>query len=334
LRVSLAGLGAAATRGHLPALLKLESEGRVQVVGACDPDERQRAAVQQGFPRLPTFASADEMLESVGSELAVIAAYPAAHAALATIAAGHGQHILCEKPAGGTPAQMSQFAAIWRRQRSRGLVASYQYRFSDPWIVASTFLRAAARSGQRVVMSVEVERTSTDRRAMSSWRDDTAMGGGLADHAVHFLALGRELGHPFTVDFATRKYDSVGRERVRALVSAGPNLLDISVSYRAARRSTTLMLSCGKLRLRWRGRNLTIEEDGRCGRPVSVPSLSDRSHVDALYLPMYRDLLAGLGNLRWRHDRADELIEVGCCLNMLLAETEPSIPVEPTALAA
>lgn len=334
MRVSLAGLGAAATRGHLPALRGLEAEGRVRVVAACDPDERQRVAVQHALPHLPTFASADEMLHSVDSDLMVIAAPPAAHASLAVLAADHRRHILCEKPAGCALAQVSELAAIWQQQPDRALVASYQYRFSPPWVAIAPILCAAARSGQRVVVSVEVQRTSTDRRAMSSWRDDPAMGGGFADHAVHFLALGRDLGHPFEVDLASREYDAAGREWVSARLLAGSNLLDLSVSYRAPVRSTTLILSCGERTLRWTDGELTVERKDRHTQSFSVPSLSDRSHIDTLYLPMYRDFLSGLGRSEWRRERADELIEVGRCLTMLLAEADQGLLVEQPALAA
>ena len=334
MRVSLAGLGAAATRGHLPALRQLESDGLVEVVAACDPDKRQRAAVLLALPGLPIFASAEEMLESVESDLMVIASPPAAHASLAVRAADHRQHILCEKPAGCTVAQVSELEAIWERRQDRAFLASYQYRFSPPWKSISRILRAAARSRQRVAISVDVQRTSTDQRAVSSWRDDPAMGGGFADHAVHFLALGRELGRPFAVEFASREYDSEGREQVSARLWAGSNPLDLSVSYRAAVRSTALTLSWGKTTLRWRNGQLRSERKNRHPKLFSVPSLSDRSCIDTLYRPMYCDLLKGLGSSRWRHERADELIEVGRCLTTLLTEAEQALPAEPTMLAA
>ncbi len=270
MRIALAGIGAAASNGHLPALLWLESEGRVKVVGACDPDEHRRVAARRLFPRIPTFASASEMLQSVNSELTVIAAHPAVHADLATDAANHHQHILCEKPAGGTPEQLSQLAAIRERHPDRALIASYQYRFSPTWIALTPFLRAAARSNKPVYMSVEVERCATDPRAMSSWRDDPAMGGGLADHAVHFLALARELGGSLIVETASRDYDHQRRERVTARVSVGLNPVDLSVSYGAAARSTTVKLRAGDLAVRWRDRELRVDQ----GRPAWASSSS------------------------------------------------------------
>jgi predicted dehydrogenase len=334
LRVSIVGLGAAATRGHLPALRKLEREGRVEVVAACDPDGRRRMTARRAMRRLLTFESADEMLGSIDSELTVIAAPPHVHASLAVLAAEHGQHIVCEKPAGCTPADVRELATIWRQHQDRALFGSYQYRFSRPWLAIASIVRAAVRSDRRIVMSVQVQRDSTDRHAISNWRVDPAMGGGFADHAVHFLALGREIGQPFAFDRATRNLDHAGREKVNARLFAGANLLDLSVSYQAQARSTTLALSFGDKTICWRDGVLEIERKGQPTHRFSVPSLSDRSHVDALYLPMYRDLLAGVESLRWRRDRAEEVTAVGRCLTVLLAETERGVPVEPPALAA
>lgn len=334
MRVSIIGLGAAATRGHLPALRKLEREGQVRVVAACDPDGRQRIAARRAMRRLPTFESAAEMLGSVDSDLTVIAAPPHVHASLAALAAEHGQHIVCEKPAGCTPAHVGELATIWRQHQDRALFGSYQYRFSRPWQAIAPIVRAAARSDRRIVMSVEVQRDATDRHAISNWRLDPAMGGGFADHAVHFLALGREIGQPFTVDYATRSLDHAAREKVSARLLAGVNLLDLSVSYQAPARSTALTLSLDKKKIRWQDDCLEIKRKDQPTRRFSVPSLSDRSHVDALYLPMYRDLLAGVGSLRWRRDRAGEITAVGSCLTVLLAEAEAGIYIEPAALAA
>jgi predicted dehydrogenase len=335
MRVALAGLGGAAKRGHLPALLELEREGSVTLVGACDPDPERHAAVWARARSLPVFESTEEMIKSVDSELIVIATPPSVQAEIARLVSIHRQHILCEKPAGVTPEQIDVFEALQQGQRDLGLLGSYQYRFSPAWEkVISPFLREAVRSGRPVTMSVDVQRPATDCHAVSNWRDDQAMGGGLADHAVHFLALGRELGRRFDTDIALREYDIDGRERVHARLAAGPNLVNISVSYRAAIRSTVLTLSCGSQTLRWEDAVLRRERDGTCGSVESVPSLSDRSHVDALYRPMYCDLLAGIHDRDWRHDHAQELLDVGRCLTSLLAKAESSFDTAPPAIAA
>jgi predicted dehydrogenase len=334
MRIAIAGLGAAALRGHLPALTALESEGKATIVGGCDPDQQRCAAVQRAFPGVPTFASATEMLASVRSELLAIAAHPDAHAELARLGATHGQHILCEKPAGMTPAQVSEFVAIRRRHPDRGLVAMYQYRFSWPWILATRFLRAIVKPEPHLAMFVDVQRPVTDRHASSNWRDDPTMGGALADHAVHFLALARTLRGSLEVVSSTREYDRLGRERAKASVQVGASTLDVSVSYGASKRKTNIALNSGASTLRWSDKTLTMEQEGRRRHLGTVPTLADRGHIDALYRPMYRDLLAGLRYPAWRHRRAQELLEVSQCLTALLAQAgavEPAGQMLPLA---
>lgn len=335
MRVAVAGLGSAAMRGHLSALRALAGEGRASLVGACDPDPRRRLVAERSAPGLPTFASAEEMLASIESDLFVIATPPATHASLAALAAAHRQHILCEKPAGSTPAQVAALAEIRHQNPDRALLATYQYRFSHPWSLIARFLRAAVGEGRRVALSVDVQRSLTDRHALSNWRDDPAMGGGLADHGVHFLALARALGGPLEVRVGEREYDERHRELVRASCSLGENLLELSVSYRAPARSTKLTVECGGSVLDWTDGSLVLEREGRRGRPLPVSSLADRTHVDSLYTPMYRDVLAGVEQPLWRQYRAEELLEVSRNLTVLLAEAGPVLcALEPLQLAA
>ncbi|HEU4737680.1 MAG TPA: Gfo/Idh/MocA family oxidoreductase [Solirubrobacterales bacterium] len=322
MRVAVAGLGGAAVRGHLPALAALEAERRIFVVGACDPDRRRRVDAERLLPGLVTFGSAAEMLTMVESDLLVIAADPSAHADLAMLGAANGQHILCEKPAGITSSQLAALAAIREQHPDRGLIASYQYRFSRQWSFFSRFLKAAARSGRPVKMSVDVMRPYTDQHAVSDWREDPAMGGGLADHAVHFIALARELGGQLEVLDAERRYDGHGRERVTAHLTVGESRIDMCVSYQAPERSTQLAVACDSFYLHCKDSALALDQGSRGSRRVSVPALSSRGHVDALYGSMYQDLLVGIGQPDWRRHRAEELLDVSRCLTVLLATAE------------
>jgi predicted dehydrogenase len=334
LRIAIAGLGAAALRGHLPALEALASEGKVTIVGGCDPDQQRCLVAGRAYPQIPMFASAQEMLASIDSGLLVIAANPGVHAELAALGAAHGQHILCEKPAGSTESHVDTFAAIRRRYPDRGLVAMYQYRFSRAWIMAVRFLQEAAKSQASFVMSVDVQRPVVDRHAVSNWREDPSMGGALADHAVHFLALARALRGPLDVVSSEREYDVYRQEHAKASLRVGMDTLDVSVDYGACERSTSISLACGEVALRWRDDALSLERRGQEGHSLRVPALADRRHIDALYFPMYRNVLAGLKHSGWRRRRAQELLEVGYGLNALLAVARPRESRQIVALAA
>lgn len=169
---------------------------------------------------------------------------------------------------------------------------------------------------------MDVMRPYTDQHAVSDWREDPAMGGGLADHAVHFMALARELGGPLEVLDAKRRYDVCGRERVNAHLAIGESRIDISVSYQDPERSTRLAVACDSFRLHCEDSSLALDQGGRESRLLLVPALSNRGHVDALYGPMYQDLLVGIEQPNWRRLRAEELLDVSCCLTKLLPTAE------------
>jgi|GEM_PF-1666363 len=318
MRIALAGLGAAARRGHLPALDLLAAEHTVVVVGGCDPDPQRRLVIQQDYPSLPMFGSATEMLATVRPDLLVIATPPKAHADLAKLAATHGAHILCEKPAGLTSVDTADFAEIHRRYPERALAAMYQYRFARPWILTARFLQAIGRERRAFSISVDIERPGTDRHALSRWRDDPAMGGALGDHVVHFLALARVDRGPLRALHSSRTYDLDDHERARARVRAGLGTLNASVTYGAHARKTNVVVVCGDCTLQWTGGLLTFERGGHVLYSQAAPALCDREYVDSLYAPMYRDVLANLENAAWRRARARELLDVGQTLTQLL----------------
>ena len=94
-RVAMVGLGGAAERILLPAVVTL---GGVQVVAGCDLDEatRQRVSARWKIPR--TYATPKEMLERERPEVAIIATPPLTHCELCLLALEHGCHVFCEKP--------------------------------------------------------------------------------------------------------------------------------------------------------------------------------------------------------------------------------------------
>lgn len=318
MRIALAGLGAAARRGHLPALDLLAVEHAVAVVGGCDSDPQRRFAIQQDYPSLPTFGSAAEMLAAVRPDLLVIATPPEAHAELAKLAATHEAHILCEKPAGLTSVDAASFTEVHRRYPERVLAAMYQYRFARPWILTARFLQVIKRERRAFSISVDIERPGTDRHALSRWRDNPAMGGALADHVVHFLALARVDCGPLRALHGSRSYDVDDHEHVRAHVRAGLGTLNASAAYGAHARKTSVVVVCGDCTLQWAGGLLTFDRGGRVLYSQAVPALCDREYVDSLYVPMYRDLFANLENATWRRSRARELLDVGQTLTQLL----------------
>lgn len=121
-RVALLGLGAAARELHLPACRAVSG---LVVVAGCDPRaEGRRWLADQGVRAV--YESAANLLERERPDLAIVAAPPAAHRELATLALAHGAHVLCEKPLATSVADAGEMIAAAERAR-RALGVNHEY---------------------------------------------------------------------------------------------------------------------------------------------------------------------------------------------------------------
>jgi predicted dehydrogenase len=319
LRVALAGLGAAALRGHMPALTRLEREGVLTLVGAADPDVDRRTVAGAEQPAVPLFPSAEAMIDAVRADLLVVATGPSAHAPIAVLGAKHGMHVLCEKPLAVTRAQHDQIAAAYQDHPSLGLVAVHQYCYAPMWISVARWARLADRLGIPFSCVVHVERDGTDRHAVSSWREDVPTSGGmLADHGVHFLALGYTISSDLEVLDVSRTRDRGCAERSAATVRLGSGTLELHVSAAAPTRRTRLSLRSGCILFEWNNETALLLAGKRIVHSWRAAPLSDRRYVDRLYVPLYRDLIGGLRDTSWRTSRTAEALTVGRVLVNLL----------------
>jgi predicted dehydrogenase len=325
LRVALAGLGGAAIRGHLPAIRLLERERKLTLVAAADPNASQRSAVASALPGLPIFDTAEKMLHCVPSEILIIAAEPSSHAQLALLGADNEQHVLCEKPLILTREQHEALAATFQDRPHLGLVAVHQYRYSPTWVSMSRWARCASRLTIPVQVVVEVDRNGTDSHALSSWRTAGETSGGLlADHAVHFLALGWTISEDLEVLTGWRDWDNAHRERATATVRLGSGRLDVRLSSAAAARHTVVNVQMGPVTFTWSDDSAVLRFCTHIVRRWRVDALSNRDHIDALYLPLYNDLIANLKDPSWRRRRRAEALTVGNALIALLENVPTS----------
>jgi predicted dehydrogenase len=320
LRVAIAGLGGAALRGHLPALAQLASTHAVALVGAADPDPGLRAAAAASWPRLALFEGAEAMLGAVEADLLVVATEPGAHARLATLGLARGLHVLCEKPLTLSDEEHDAVERACLRHPERALVPVHQYRYSPTWSSISRWARRAYRWGVPFTLAIEVEREGIDPNAASPWRADVATSGGmLADHGAHFLALGWTISESIEVLAGSRSWAGAAGERSSATARLGHGLLRIGFAGDGSARRTRVELRLPSLAYRWNDETASLAIRGRPLRSWRVDALSDRDHVDALYLPLYRDLLANVTDAAWRGRRRAEALAVGAGLLALLA---------------
>jgi predicted dehydrogenase len=310
LRIAIAGLGGAAARGHLPAIAVLGAGGAAQLACAADPDADRRAAAEALFPGLKTFGSAEEMLAAVEADVLVIATEPSAHARLAALGLRSGLHVLCEKPLALTCEEIGLVAAAREDHPGAALVPVHQYRFSPAWAWISSWLRLACALRRRFELKVEVQREGTDKHAASGWRRDIEGSGGmLIDHGVHLLALAWTISRELEVLAVERASNGSG-ERSAATLRLGSGLLEIGLDAGATARRTRIEARLGGTSVVWSDAAVCLAIAGMPVLRREVEALSDRAHVDSLYVALYSRMIVNLGSPSWRQRRVDETMSI------------------------
>jgi predicted dehydrogenase len=317
LRVGLVGIGSAASRAHLPALNALESSGIIELVGVCDPAAQRRDAVIAAHPGARGFAENDEMLDSLRPDLLVIATPPSVHLGEIASAVARGLHVLCEKPLGLSEADVAALRELADSHRGQTLATVHQYRYAQPWAWMARAVAGAVRDGEQFSLSVAVERPGTDPLSAGGWRTDPEHEGGiLGDHAVHYLALLHELD-PTCEVVGCRREGPGGREVASVDVRvAAAGTAHIDVSYAGSRRTNLIRLHRPEqcLEVTWEDGAFVLARNGRIGPPRATASLSDRTLVNALYSPMYGELVSSLGDPSWRSQATAGTVAVAALL--------------------
>jgi predicted dehydrogenase len=320
-RVALAGLGGAAFGGHLPALIRLQEDQLITLVGAADPDDARRDAAARILRRTPLFASAEEMLASGSSDILVIAAGPDSHAQLVALGVGHRQHVVCEKPLTLTSEQHRVVADSLADQGGLGLVPVHQYRYSPTWRFLCQSGRVADRLRLPFFFDADIRRNGSDHTAASPWRADIAASGGmLADHGVHFLALAWTISRDMEPIAAVRRSEGGGGEWAAAHLRLGSGQMRVHLSSAASGRSTRLDLRSSDLSISWHDSRAAVALKGRSLRRWQTAAISDRSHVNMLYASLYREVAGRLMDPRWRSLRTAEALTVNRALVSLLEQ--------------
>lgn len=305
LRVALVGIGSAAVRAHLPALTAATAAGTVALVGVCDPAIDRREAVVADHPDTEGFAGNDEMLDAVNPDLLVIATPPSAHLEEMAAAVARGLHVLCEKPLGLSDGDVAALRGLAESHGALTLATVHQYQYAPPWRWLARAAMGAIRDAEPFNIEVAVERPGTDPLSAGGWRTDPEHEGGiLGDHAVHYLALLRGLDPDCRV-VGCRREGPGGREVAAVDVRLGQaGEAHVEVSYASDRRSNLIRLQrpAQCLDVTWNDDSFSVIHNGVAGIGRLVPSLSDRAVVNALYSPMYRELITRIGDQAWRVD--------------------------------
>ena len=183
IRLGIAGLGRAFSL-MLPTLVL---DPRIEIVAGADPRAEARARFEQDFSGR-SYANVADMCADPGVEAVYVSTPHQYHVENVLAAAGHGRHILCEKP---MALSVEDCQAMIDAARNAGvhLVVGHSHSFDGPIrrareivdageIGPLMFLRARYGHGGRIGYERE-------------WRADPALSGGgeLIDQGVHVIDL-------------------------------------------------------------------------------------------------------------------------------------------------
>lgn len=219
-RLAVIGLGMA-VKPHAESLLDLQTEGRVEVLGAWSRSAMRRQAFAERFPALPVVDDLDALLGCSGLDAALVVTPPDAREALVRRLAASGTHILTEKPVERTTAAAERIVSLCETAGiTLGVV--FQHHFRD----ASERLRHLLATGSLGELAT-VELSAPWWRPQSYYdepgRGTLARDGGgvLLTQAIHSLDLMLSLAGPVAAVTATAGTSRLHRMETEDFVAGG-----------------------------------------------------------------------------------------------------------------
>jgi predicted dehydrogenase len=183
------GCGFIANQKHLPALAKLKSKGRVELVAFCDlvVERAEKAAQKYGESGALVTSEYRRLLDRKDIDVVYVLTPNRSHAEITIAALSAGKHVLCEKPMAATYADAKAMSDAAEKS-SKLLTIGYQYRCrQDPM-----YLKKCVTAGMLGDIYY-AQAYAVRRRGVPTWGiflDKDAQGGGaLIDIGTHALDM-------------------------------------------------------------------------------------------------------------------------------------------------
>lgn len=243
-RLRVAVVGAGIGKQHIEAYQQLSD--LYEVVAFCDAVPERAAAVVESYRIGALAADLDELLAMEQLDIIDLCTPPRWHVPQIKMALRAGKHVVCEKPLGGSLAEMDELAAL--EQVSSGRVCPiFQYRFGNGFQKLQ-HLQAKGALGRAFLATVETHWRRDADYFTVPWRGrfKTELGGCLVSHAIHAHDLLTEaLGPAVNVHARTAtRVNPIEVEdcAVLSLEMADGSLAALSVTLGAASEHTRLWL--------------------------------------------------------------------------------------------
>ena len=181
------GTGQVAQMRHLPALEKLQDEGKVRLLALCDVHAEKLALLSQKFGVPHTFTDYREMLALPEIDAVVVCTPNFLHKQPVLDAFAAGKHVLCEKPLAINAMEGAEMVAAGRAA-SRQFQVAYNLRFGPGAQAVRRFI-----DDGRLGEIYHARALALRRRGIPShghFTDKSKQGGGpLIDIGAHVLDL-------------------------------------------------------------------------------------------------------------------------------------------------
>lgn len=177
--VGIVGLGRSGWNIHAAGLALLPELYRVAAVA--DPDDDRRAEAEERFG-CTGYTAPEELLADPAVELVVVATPSHTHVPVASAALTAGKHVLIEKPAATSTAEVDQLIELGATNGR--VVTAFQNQRLDPSFLVVRDLMDAGRIGEPLL----IRRTTHRYTRRDDWQTLRRLGGGeLPNTALHFL---------------------------------------------------------------------------------------------------------------------------------------------------
>jgi predicted dehydrogenase len=255
IRVAVIGCGAIA----LEHLAYLAEAPLVDLVGVCDSSPAAADFARQRAGAREAFTDAQVMLDRTSPDVVHVLTPPHTHGSIAAAAAAAGSHVICEKPAAASLAELDEMLAT-AEAAGRRFMESQNLRWNEPVVRMHDAVRAGRLGDVReidVMLSLDLVASRFGDLNLSG-PGVQLPGGAVHDFLPHLAYLFLHLGQLERHDDVTgRLWNASGNQRV------GFDQLDVLITSGRVRGRLRLAsdLAPDAFRVSIRGTRASIETD-------------------------------------------------------------------------
>jgi len=313
---ALIGFGNIATRGHVPAYLLPDVQGKARIVAVMDVVEQNRSRAAELLPGAKFHASPDDLLKNEKLDFVDICTPPHTHAEYIRACASRGIHVLCEKPLVEKYDSVNDVAAMIRNA-GIAFVPCHQYKYSPLWKSVHNMITSGTL-GAVTLAQFNVYRLQADTGTAAwnpQWRTSKAASGGgiLVDTGAHYFYLAQYFfGIPQRISaiLRTLKHSEYGVEDTALVTLEYPKtLMQINLTWAASQRANSVYIAGEKGSLSYDGTRL-FHTDSHGTREIPMPDVSDKNQYIAWYAELFLEFIHRIEQKNYSSDLLDEASRV------------------------